>query len=88
MNYRQPPHYEFQTLFFDEAIRAWRATADAGLEKRLRSMLELQLQRCQDCFDPDGDGLYESYNNTWPNDSIWFNGGGTPEQSACPREHE
>lgn len=82
IDYKQPPHYEFQTQFFDEAIRAWRASADPELEKTLRPMLELHLERCKECFDPDGDGIYESYNNTWPNDSIWFNGGGTPEQSG------
>jgi hypothetical protein len=82
IDYKQPPHYEFQTQFFDEAVRAWRASADPKLEKVLRPMLELHLERCRDCYDPDGDGIYESYNNTWPNDSIWFNGGGTPEQSG------
>ncbi|MBM4163487.1 MAG: hypothetical protein FJ222_03480 [Lentisphaerae bacterium] len=82
LNYPMVPHYEFQTQFFDEAVRAWRATADPAFEKRLLPMLELHLQRCRECYDPDGDGLYESYNNTWPNDSIWFNGGGTSDQSA------
>lgn len=82
IDYKQPPHYEFQTQFFDEAVRAWRASADPKLGKTLRPMLELHLERCKDCYDPDGDGIYESYNNTWPNDSIWFNGGGTPEQSG------
>jgi hypothetical protein len=78
----QPEYYEFQTQFFDEAIREWRATADKDYEKLLLPMLELQLDRCKACFDPDDDGLYESYNNTWPSDSVWFNGGATPEQSA------
>ncbi|MEY4387514.1 MAG: hypothetical protein RLY20_2797 [Verrucomicrobiota bacterium] len=82
IDYKQPPHYEFQTQFFDDAIRAWRASADPKLERALRPMLELHLERAKVCYDPDGDGLYESYNNTWPNDSIWFNGGGTPEQSG------
>jgi len=82
IDYKQPPHYEFQTQFFDEAIRAWRATADPALEKMLLPTLELHLQRCKECFDPNGDGIYESYNNTWPSDSVWFNGGGTPEQSG------
>ena len=82
IDYQQPPHYEFQTQFFDEAVRAWRASADPTLERTLRPMLELHLERCRACYDPDGDGIYESYNNTWPNDSIWFNGGGTPEQSG------
>ncbi|MEI7903155.1 MAG: hypothetical protein WCK89_23190, partial [bacterium] len=83
INYPDIPQvYEFQTQFFDDAVRAWRASADPALEKMLRPMLELHLERCRACFDPDGDGIYESYNNTWPNDSIWFNGGGTPEQSG------
>ncbi|MEO0054329.1 MAG: hypothetical protein RLZZ50_276, partial [Verrucomicrobiota bacterium] len=82
VDYKQPPHYEFQTLMFDEAVRAWRATGDAELEKLLLPMLELHLERGRECFDPDGDGLYESYNNTWPNDSVWFSGGGTSEQSG------
>ena len=83
VHYKQPAlHYEFQTLMFDDAIRAWRFTADPVLEKLLLPMLELHLKRARECFDADDDGLYESYNNTWPNDSIWFNGGGTPEQSA------
>ena len=83
VHYKQPAlHYEFQTLMFDDAVRAWRSTADPVLEKHLLPMLELHLKRARECFDADNDGLYESYNNTWPNDSIWFNGGGTPEQSA------
>ncbi len=82
IDYKQPPHYEFQTLMFDEAVRAWRATGDPELEAMLMPMLELHLERGRACFDPDGDGLYESYNNTWPNDSVWFSGGGTSEQSA------
>ena len=44
IDYKQPPHYEFQTQFFDEAIRAWRATADPKLEKLLLPMLELHLR--------------------------------------------
>jgi len=74
--------YEFQTQFFDQCIRDWRATGDPVFEKRLLGMLELHLDRCKACYDPDDDGLYESFNNTWPSDSVWFNGGATPEESA------
>lgn len=83
LNYPHMPHYyEFQVQFFDDAIRAWRASADPELEALLLPMLELHLERAKVCFDADGDWTYDSYNNTWPNDSIWFNGGGTPEQTA------
>ena len=74
--------YNFQTQFFDQAVYAWRATGDPELEKILFPALELQLEWARDCFDPDGDGLYESYINTWPTDSVWFNGGGSPEESS------
>jgi hypothetical protein len=74
--------YDMQTQFFDQLCREWRATGDAALEQRLLPMLELHLQWAEDCFDPDDDGLYESYINTWPTDSVWYNGGGTVEESA------
>jgi len=74
--------YDMQTQFFDQCCREWRATADPALEKLLLPMLELHLQWAKECFDPDGDGLYESYINSWPTDSQWYNGGGTVEESA------
>ena len=74
--------YNTQSQFFDQIIRDWRATADAELEKMLRPALELHLEWAKDCFDPDDDGLYESYINTLPTDSVWYNGGGSVEESA------
>ena len=55
---------------------------DPELEKLLRPALELHLEYIRDCFDPDDDGLYESYANTWPTDDQWYNGGGTAEETA------
>ena len=74
--------YNFQTLFMEEQARSWRHTADPRLEAILLPALELHLQWVKDCFDPDNDGLYESYMNTWPTDSVGYNGGGTVEESA------
>ncbi len=78
------PHdmYDTQTQFFDQTIEGWRATADPELERGLRPALERHLVWARECFDPDGDGLYESYINTLPTDSVWYNGGGSVEQSA------
>jgi hypothetical protein len=75
-------HYDMQSQFFDELIHAWRWTGDPELEKMLRPALELHLEYIHDCFDPDDDGLYESYANTWPTDNQWYNGGGTAEETA------
>ena len=77
-----PGMYNTQTQFFDQTIRDWRWTADPELERLLRPALELQLEWARECFDPDDDGLYESYINTLPTDSVWYNGGGSVEESA------
>jgi len=74
--------YNFQTQFFDQLIHAWRSTGDKELEAMLRESLPLHMEWVQDCFDPDNDGLYESYINTWPSDSVWSNGGGSAEETA------
>jgi len=74
--------YDMQTQFFDQCCREWRSTGDRELEKILLPALELHLQWAKECFDPDDDGLYESYVNTWATDSQWYNGGGTVEESA------
>ncbi|MDA1044827.1 MAG: DUF4450 domain-containing protein, partial [Verrucomicrobia bacterium] len=74
--------YNFQTQFFDQLVHAWRWTGDAELEKVLRDALDLHLEWARDCFDPDDDGLYESYINSWPTDSVWYNGGGSVEESV------
>lgn len=74
--------YNFQSQFFDMLIHAWRWTGDPELEAILRPALALHLEWQQACFDPDDDGLYESYINCWPTDCVWFNGGGGPEETA------
>jgi Domain of unknown function (DUF4450) len=80
---REDQHfYNTQSQFFEQTIRDWRWTADRSLEAVLRPALELHLEWLRECFDPDGDGLYESYINTLPTDSVWYNGGGGVEESA------
>ncbi|WP_372775559.1 DUF4450 domain-containing protein [Mangrovibacterium sp.] len=74
--------YNMQSQFFDQLIQEYRWTNDPGLIKVLRGGLELHLEWLRDCFDPDGDGTYESYLNSWPSDSQWYNGGGSAEETA------
>jgi hypothetical protein len=81
--------YNMQTQLFAQLIHAWRWTGDAELEKILRPALELHLEWMRECFDPDLDGTYESYINTWPTDSVWFSGGGTPDETSYAyKSHE
>lgn len=74
--------YNMQTQFFDQLIEAYRWTNDPGLIAFLRSALELHLLWLRECFDPDGKGVYESYINVWPTDSVWYNGGSSAETTA------
>ncbi|MHB1355522.1 MAG: hypothetical protein ACYCZF_06060 [Anaerolineae bacterium] len=74
--------YDMQSQFFDQAIHGWYATGDETLKEILRPALELHTRWMDDCFDPDQDGIYESYINSWPTDSVWYNGGGSPEETC------
>jgi hypothetical protein len=74
--------YDMQSQFFDQLVEEYRWTNSSQLLTILRPALELHLKWMEDCFDPDGDGLYESYINTWPTDAQWYNGGGTAEETS------
>ena len=74
--------YNFQSQFFDQLITEWRSSADAELESIIYPALKLHLKWEEECFDPDGNGIYESYINSWPTDSQWYNGGGTAEETS------
>ena len=74
--------YNMQTQFFNQMIKEWRFTGDPNFEKILRPALDLDLAWERRCFDPDNTGVYDSYINTWPTDSQWYNGGGTAEETS------
>ena len=74
--------YDMQSQFIDAIVEDWRFTADPVLEKLLRPVLELHLDYIDRCFDPDGDGTYETFINTFLTDSVWVNGGGSPDETA------
>ncbi len=71
--------YNMQTQFFHQMISAWRYSGDRELGDTLRDMLRLHLRREDECFDPEGTGLYESVINTWPTDSVYTPGGAVEE---------
>ena len=74
--------YNMQTQFFHQMIQAWRYSGDGELAALLRDALRLHIRREDECFDPDGDGLYESVLNTWPTDSVFTGGGGALEETC------
>ncbi|MBR4072925.1 MAG: hypothetical protein IKK24_03175 [Clostridia bacterium] len=81
--------YNMQSQFFDQMILAWRMKPSKKQEKILYNALKLHTRWQDECFDPDNDGLYESYINTWPTDSVWYNGGGSCEETCYAyRSHQ
>lgn len=74
--------YDMQSQFFDQLITEWRWHANPELERILKPALDLHLEWLQECFDPDQDGAYESGINSWPTDSVWYNGGGSCEATS------
>ncbi len=79
---RDQTFYDMQSQFFDQIVEEYRWTNSPELVKFFRNALELHLLWMRECFDPDGDGVYESYINVWPTDSQWYNGGGTAEETS------
>ncbi len=71
--------YNMQTQFFHQMIATWRYGASPEFAAVLRDALRLHLRRGDECFDPDGTGLYESVVNTWPTDSVYTPGGALEE---------
>lgn len=74
--------YDMQTQFFDQQIHLWRWTSNATHEALLRPALKLHVEWARDSFDSDGNGLYSSYQNTWPTDSQFYSGGETWEETS------
>lgn len=79
---RDQSFYDMQSQFFDQLVEEYRWNPEPSFVSMLRPALELHLKWMEECFDPDGDGLYESYINTWPTDSQWYNGGGSAEATS------
>ena len=74
--------YDMQSQMFDQQVHMWRWTGNVTHEAILRPALAMHAEWAANCFDADSNGLYQSYINTWPTDSVWFNGGETAEETS------
>lgn len=79
---RDQSFYNMQSVLFDMLVHAWRWTGSEEMGEVLKASLPLHIEWARDCFDPNGDGVYESYINTWATDSVWYNGGDTAHETA------
>ncbi len=74
--------YNMQSQYYDQLIYATQKFDSPVLDNLLKEDLPLHSVWQDECFDPQGSGLYESYINTWPTDSVWCNGGKGVEETA------
>lgn len=74
--------YNMQEVFVDHCLHHLEWTRDLGLARELFPVIAEVLDWEAQVLDPDGDGLYQNWLNTWISDAHAYNGGGCAQASA------
>ena len=74
--------YDMQQVAVDMTLFYIENTGDLETGKAIYDRLEAQLDHQERIYDPDGDGVYQSFLNTWISDGHGYNGGGCAQASA------
>ena len=74
--------YDMQQVAVDMTLFYLEATGDLATGKAIYERLEAQLDHQERIYDPDGDGIYQSFLNTWISDGHCYNGGGCSQASS------
>ena len=74
--------YDMQEVATDMTLFYLEATRDLETGRKIYDRLEAQLDHQERIYDPDGDGVYQSFLNTWISDGHCYNGGGCAQASA------
>ena len=74
--------YDMTSVYLDHIYHYYCWTGDRELIKELYPKIRLAMEWQKREFDPDDDGLYENFANTWISDGHWYNGGGCAQASA------
>ena len=72
-------YYNMQSQFFHQMISSWRFSGDEEFAEVLKEALRLHIEWEDECFDPEGTGLYMSTINTFPTDSVSYADAGAVE---------
>ncbi len=76
------PEYNMQECAFDMMLYYIEWTGDIEFAKKYYDDLCILLDREERVFDPDNDGLYQNFLNTWISDGHSYNGAGCAQASA------
>jgi hypothetical protein len=75
-------HYDMNLVFIDQMLRHFKWTGDISFMKEMWPTIERHLDWEKRNFDPDNDGLYDSYASIWASDALQYSGGGVIHSSA------
>lgn len=84
-NPREPSrmhHYNMNLVYIDELLWHFNWTGDMDYVKQMWPVLQRHLEWEKRNFDPDNDGLYDSYACIWASDALQYNSGGVTFSSA------
>ncbi len=79
---RRTIFYNCQEVYLDHILHYLEWTGDLELAGELFDVLSRVLEWEKRILDPDDDGLYQSWLNTWVSDAHSYNGGGCAQSSA------
>jgi len=74
--------YNMNTVFIDQLLSHFLWNGDIEFVREMWPVIERHLAWERRCFDPDDDGLYESYACTWASDALAYSGGAATHISA------
>ena len=74
--------YNMGEVLVDHILYDWEWTGDLPFMTRAFDFIADKLLWEERCLDPDGDGLYENWLNTWVSDAHWYNGSGCIQASV------
>lgn len=74
--------YNMQEVYVDHFLHHLEWTSDMNLAKEMFPVISRILDWEERLLDPDNDGLYQNWLNTWVSDGHHYNGGGCAQSSA------
>ena len=74
--------YNMGEVLVDHILYDWEWTGDLAFMATAFDVISDKLLWEERCLDPDGDGLYENWLNTWVSDAHWYNGSGCIQASV------
>lgn len=81
-NPSQMHHYNMNLVYIDELLWHFNWTGDMDYVKQMWPVLQRHLAWEKRNFDPNDDGLYDSYACIWASDALQYNSGGVTFSSA------